>query len=403
MEPNEADVLIVGAGLVGLATARALLAKRPELRVTVVEKEPQIAAHQSSHNSGVVHAGVYYAPGSQKAQLCTEGRRALEAYAADRGIPLQRTGKLVVAVRPDEISRLEELAERATANGLRGLEVLSPEGIREHEPHIRGVRALWVPESGVVDFAMVARGYADDIAAAGATLLLDTAVTEITVRRDGVLITAGEQELSARLLVSCGGLQSDRLARLAGLDPGVSIVPFRGEWWTLAPRAAALVRGLIYPVPDPALPFLGVHLTRRIDGAVWAGPNAVLSLAREGYGRRDFDPRDARDILQDKGFRQLARQWWRTGAAELWRSASRRAYLAAVRPYLPDLTPDDLVERTCGIRAQAVAPDGSMVDDFRLVDGPHSLHVLNAPSPAATASLAIGRELAERAVARLGS
>lgn len=398
---EESDVVVVGAGLVGLATAKALLTRQPELRVTVVEKETSVAAHQSSHNSGVVHAGVYYAPGSQKAQFCTEGRRALEAYTAERGIPLQRIGKLVVAVRPDELARLEQLFERATANGLKGLEMLPPEGFREHEPHIRGLRALWVPESGVVDFAAVARAYAADVESAGGSIMLGSALTGVDRVQGGLAVTAGGNRLRTRFLITCAGLQSDRVARLAGASPSVSIVPFRGDWWTLAPRAAGLVRGLVYPVPDPALPFLGVHLTRRIDGAVWAGPNAVLSLAREGYGRRDVNRADARDVLQDKGFRRLARTMWRTGAAEMWRTASRRAYLATVVPYLPDLTAADLVDRTSGIRAQAVAGDGQMVDDFQLADGPNALHVLNAPSPAATASLAIGSRLAERALHRL--
>jgi L-2-hydroxyglutarate oxidase len=401
MNNDQYDVVVVGAGLVGLATARALLLEQPHLRVAVVEKESQIAAHQSSHNSGVVHAGVYYAPGSQKARFCTAGRRLLEAYTAEHQIPLQRLGKLVVAVRDDEIGRLENLVTRATANGLQGLELLPPEGMREREPHIRGVRALWVPESGVVDFALVARAYAADVEAAGGELVLSTALRDVAQRSDGLAVTAGARVLHTRFLISCAGLQSDRVARLAGATPDVSIIPFRGDWWTLAPRAADLVRGLVYPVPDPELPFLGVHLTRRFDGAVWAGPNAILSLAREGYGWHDFNRHDTQDVLRNKGFHHLAKKWWRTGAAEMLRTASRRAYLATVRPYLPELTVSDLVERTSGIRAQAIAADGSMVDDFHLLESPRALHVLNAPSPAATASLAIGAHLAERALTRL--
>lgn len=401
MSDDRFDVVVVGGGLVGLATARALLADRPEFRVAVLEKEAQLAAHQSSHNSGVVHAGVYYAPGSHKARMCTAGRRALEQYAAERDIPLRRFGKLVVAVRPDEVGRLEALAERAKANGLEGTELLPAAGIREHEPDITGVRALWVPASGVIDFAQVARAYADDVLAAGATIALNTPFTGVEQRPGGLVVHAAARSMHARFLVTCAGLQSDRIARRAGVDPGVSIVPFRGDWWTLSPRAADRVRGLVYPVPDPALPFLGVHLTRRVDGAVWAGPNAVLSLAREGYGWHDVDRKDARDVLRDRGLQRLARKWWKTGAAEVWRAASRRAYLASVRPYLPDLTAADLVARTSGIRAQAVRADGSMVDDFHLVDGPRALHVVNAPSPAATASLAIGADLAHRTIARL--
>lgn len=397
------DVVVVGGGLVGLATARALLLSRPELKIAVAEKEDAIAKHQSSHNSGVVHAGVYYAPGSNKARFCTAGRLALEEYAAERGIPLERLGKLVVAVREDELGRLEGLAKRAEQNGLTDLEMLDAAGLRHHEPHVAGLRALRVPQTGVVDFARVAQEYAADVRAAGGLIALSSPLQSVTHRSDGLELRVGGREVHARYLVTCAGLQSDRVARLAGVDPGVSIVPFRGDWYTLAPRAAALVKSMVYPVPNPELPFLGVHLTRRIDGAVWAGPNAVLSLAREGYGRRDFERHDTADVLRDKGFRRLAKRWWRTGAGELWRATSRRAYLKSVLPYLPELRLSDLESHTSGIRAQAVARDGSMVDDFHLVEGSRALHVVNAPSPAATASLAIGNHLAERALAGLAS
>jgi L-2-hydroxyglutarate oxidase len=395
------DVVIVGGGLVGLATAKALLAARPELRLTILEKEAAIAQHQSSHNSGVVHAGVYYAPGSNKARFCTAGRLALEEYAAERGIPIQRLGKLVVAVREDELGRLDNLVKRAEANGLTGLELLDGAGLREYEPHIAGIRALRVPQSGVIDFALVAQEYATDVRQAGGEIALGAALEAVDHHSDGLTVTAGGRTLHTRFLVTCAGLQSDRVARLAGVDPGVSIIPFRGDWYTLSSSSAALIRSMIYPVPDPELPFLGVHLTRRIDGAVWAGPNAVLSLAREGYGRHDFKRRDAGDVLRDKGFRKLARRWWKTGAGELWRAASKRAYLRSVLPYMPSLQLSDLESHFSGIRAQAVARDGSMVDDFHLVEAPRALHVVNAPSPAATASLAIGKHLSERALAGL--
>jgi L-2-hydroxyglutarate oxidase LhgO len=249
----------------------------------------------------------------------------------------------------------------------------------------------------------VAQAYAEDVRAAGGLIALSSPLESVTHRSDGIELRVGGRNVHTRFLITCAGLQSDRVTRLAGIDPGVSIVPFRGDWYTLSPRAAALVRGMIYPVPDPQLPFLGVHLTRKIDGAVWAGPNAVLSLAREGYGRRDFERHDAADVLRDKGFRRLAKRWWRTGAGELWRAASKRAYLRSVAPYMPELKLADLESHTSGIRAQAVARDGSMVDDFHLVEGPRALHVVNAPSPAATASLAIGSHLAERALAGLAS
>jgi len=395
------DVVVVGGGLVGLATARALLLSRPELKLAVVEKEDEIAKHQSSHNSGVVHAGVYYAPGSNKARFCTAGRLALEEYAAERDIPLRRLGKLVVAVRPDELGRFDNLVKRAQDNGLTGLEVLDGDGLKEYEPHIAGIRALRVPQSGVIDFALVAKAYAADVRSMGGTIALSSALESVSHRSDGIALRVGDRDVHTRYLVTCAGLQSDRVALMAGVDPGVSIIPFRGDWYTLTPSAAAKINSMIYPVPDPELPFLGVHLTRRIDGAVWAGPNAVLSFAREGYKRTAFERHDTADVLRYKGFRLLAKRWWRTGAGELWRASNRRAYVKSVLPYMPELQVSELESHFSGIRAQAVARDGSLVDDFHLVEAPRALHVVNAPSPAATASLAIGQNLAEKALAAL--
>ena len=392
---------MVGGGIVGLATTRALLLTRPGLQVTVLERAAAVGAHQSSHNSGVLHAGVYYPPGSRKAEFCTVGRTALERYATENGIRWERCGKLIVAVRRDELGRLAGLERRAAANGLTGVRRLDPAGIREREPQVRGLAGLWVPQTGVIDFGAVTRAYAADVERLGGTIHCGARVRTMLRTPDGWRVQAGEHEVSGRFLLSCAGAFADRLARLAGLNPGVRIVPFRGEWFTLRSAAAARVRGLVYPVPDPGLPFLGVHLTRRIDGEVWAGPNAVLALGRDGYRWRDIDVGDTWDVLRDKGFRSLARRWWRTGATEMWRGTSRRAYLPAVRAYLPELSAGDLDRRVSGVRAQAVTPNGDLVDDFHLVEGPGTLHVLNAPSPAATASLAIAEHLAGRITAQL--
>jgi L-2-hydroxyglutarate oxidase LhgO len=401
---RHADVLVIGAGIVGLATALRLLQVRPGLRVQVVDKEPAIARHQTGHNSGVVHAGLYYEPGSLKATLCREGKRDLEAYCASSGIPVERTGKLVIAVDADDLPRLAALRERATANEVPGLEEVGPERIAELEPHATGVRGLWSPETGIVDFARVAHAFAADVERRGGRIETGRAVEGIARRGDDMLVTTSRGDIVARRVIACAGLQSDRLAALSGdADPDrPRIVPFRGQYCTLRPEASHLVRGLIYPVPDPRFPFLGVHLTKRIDGRVLAGPNAVLATAREGYGRRDVAPRDVVGTLAYPGFLRLAGQYWRTGAAELWRDWSRRAFVADLRRYVPALAPEHLEWGPSGVRAQALAPDGRLVDDFLLAGSDRVLHVLNAPSPAATSSLAIGRVLARRAIERFG-
>ena len=394
------DVAIIGGGIVGLATALRLLEARPDLRLGIVEQEPELAMHQSGHNSGVIHAGLYYAPGSLKARLCREGKAAVEAYCTEKGIPFESTGKLVVALTQDELPRLEALRERALANGVPGLEVVGPERIRELEPHAAGIRGLWSPTTGIVDFRRVALAYADDVRAAGGTIWTGRRVTGIARRPDGVVLRTSDGEVEAGAVVACAGLWADRVAALTG-DAGPDaprIVPFRGDYYTLTPDARPLVRGLIYPVPDPRFPFLGVHFTKRIDGAVWAGPNAVLAFKRTGYRRRDLSVRDLGGTLGYPGFRRLARKYLRTGLGEMWRDWSKRAFTAELRRYLPDLRPDQLVFGPSGVRAQALAPDGTLVDDFNLAGSGRVLHVRNAPSPAATASLAIGRELATRAI-----
>jgi L-2-hydroxyglutarate oxidase len=398
-----ADVVVVGGGIVGLATAYRLLERRPGLRLVLLERESELATHQTGRNSGVIHSPNTYAPGSLKARLCAEGRRDALAFADARGVPYRLTGELIVATEPAETPRLDAIVERARANGVEGARTLGPEEMREIEPHVRGIRALHVPETGIVDWRAFALALADAVREHGGEIRTDAAVTAIAPGRDKVLVRSTGGAFRASGVVTCAGLWSDRVAAMTDPDPGVLIVPFRGDYYTLSPRAAALVHGLVYPVPDPRYPFLGVHLTRRIDGEVWAGPNAVLAFARAGYRRRDVDPRDLAETLAFPGFRRLARRYWRTGAAEMWRDWSARSFLAAIRRYLPDVEPDDIAPGPSGVRAQALAADGTLVEDFLLTVRHRVVHVRNAPSPAATASLAIGREIAERAAAAFGT
>ncbi len=392
---GDADVVVVGAGIVGLATARAL-DHHGHHDVVVVDKEPRVAHHQSGRNSGVVHSGIYYPPGSAKARLVAEGRRRLVDVCRDHDIPLEFCGKVVVAVDDTELGRLAALEERARANGIT-VERLGSRDLSRREPHIAGVGALHVPSAGITDFARVARALADEHVAAGGTLLLGEPVTGIRAHDHGVDVVTPTTTIRARSLVNCAGLQADRLARLSGADTrGVRIMAFRGEYAELVPDARHLVRHLVYPVPDPALPFLGVHLTRMVDGSVHAGPNAVVALAREGYRWRDVSPRDTAEVLVSARTWRLARRYWRTGLGEIHRSVSTRAFVAALRRLCPDLRADDLAPCGSGVRAQAIDPAGRLLDDFAFADGPRSVHVVNAPSPAATASLAIGAEIAAR-------
>jgi L-2-hydroxyglutarate oxidase LhgO len=394
------DTVVVGGGILGLATARELLTRRPETRLLLLEQEGELARHQSGHNSGVVHAGLYYAPGSAKARLCREGKVLLERYCAERGIPVDHVGKLVVALTDDELPRFANLETRARENGVEGLEVVGPERIREIEPHAAGIQALWSPRTAIVDFRRVALAYADDVRAAGGLIETSRRVTGLAERAGEVRVATSSGEVAARQVVACAGLWADRVAASTGDPVKERIVPFRGDYYTLTPDAASLVRGLIYPVPDPRFPFLGVHFTRRIDGAVWAGPNAVLALARTGYRRRDLNLRDVADIVRFVGFRKLARRYWRTGLAEQWRDLSKGAFAAELRRYLPEVRADQLVFGPSGVRAQALDPDGTLVDDFRIGGSGRIVHVRNAPSPAATSSLAIARVLADEVQAR---
>ncbi len=395
-----ADLVVIGGGIVGLATAYQLLRHHPDLQLVLLEKEDRLAAHQSGHNSGVVHAGIYYAPGSLKAQLCRAGKAELEAFAAAHAIPVTRSGKLVVAIDERELPRLDDLRARAAANQVPGLEAVGPERIREIEPHAAGIRGLWSPTTGVIDYVRVCDALAAEIRGAGGTIETGRAVTGIDVRTGEVRLATTRSELLARDVIACAGLQSDRVARMSGESPREQIVPFRGDYWLLTQAARPLVRGLLYPVPDPGFPFLGVHFTRRIDGEVWAGPNAVLAFAREGYRRRDIAPRDLAAVLASRRFAGLAARYWRMGAAEMMRDLSKRLFFRSLRRYLPELRLDQLAPGPAGVRAQAIDPDGALVDDFRLGGEGHVLHVRNAPSPAATASLAIGRMLAGEAAQR---
>ncbi len=389
------DVAVVGGGIVGLATARAL-ASRPGRSVVVLEAEPKLALHQSGRNSGVVHSGLYYRPGSLKARLCREGAEALLHFCAERGLPHRRPGKLVVAATPGELPRLDELERRGRANGLAGLRRLRAGELAEREPHAAGAGALWVPQTGVVDFAEVCEALAGDLRRAGGVVRTGARLGSARAAGGVWALETAAGAVECRFLVACAGLQADRVARLCGLAPGLAIVPFRGDYWRLVAGRRHLVRGLVYPVPDPALPFLGVHWTRRIDGAVEAGPSAVPALAREGYRRSSFSLRDALALVGDPGVWRLARRHWRTGAAEIRRAVSRGAFATAAARLVPEVRPADLERAGSGVRAQAVERTGALVDDFRILEGERSLHVLNAPSPAATAALAIGRELAER-------
>jgi (S)-2-hydroxyglutarate dehydrogenase len=388
------DLGVVGGGIVGLAVAMAATARFPGRQIVVLEKETGVGRHQTGRNSGVVHSGLYYRPGSEKARLCVEGGRLLREFCAERGLPFMTCGKVVVATGDDERAALEALLQRGAANGVPGLRIVGPEELREREPAAAGVAGLVVPDAAITDYARVAGAFAGVVEASGG--MVRTGARLLALRRDGAVTlavtTAGE--FAARVLVNCAGLWSDAVARLDGLDPGVRIVPFRGEYYTLGPQAAARVRGLVYPVPDPRFPFLGVHLTRRVDGSVEAGPNAVLALAREGYRWRDISARDLGGCLLYPGFARMAWRHWPSGLREVARSFSARMFLADLRRLMPGLSREDLRPGGSGVRAQAVAPDGALVDDFRFVRAPGRVHVLNVPSPAATASIAIGRHIA---------
>jgi L-2-hydroxyglutarate oxidase LhgO len=390
--------VVVGGGILGLATARQLASSSPDADIVVLEREDGLARHQTSHNSGVVHAGIYYAPGSLKARLCRRGLALLRDYCAEHGLPYDACGKLVVAKDEREVEPLRRLRERATENGVPGLRWLEAGELTTIEPHVRGVAALHSPETAIADFAKVANAFASEIIAAGHEIRTGSPVAR--VRQDGrhpTVELADGSTLQGDRVIVCAGLQADRLARASGEPAEPRIVPFRGEYWQLRPERAHLVKGLIYPVPDPALPFLGVHLTRKIDGTVVLGPNAILSTARDAYERRRIDLRDTYDAIRWPGTFRMLRRHWRAGVGELRRSASKRVFVSEVAEYVPAVSVDDVVKAPAGVRAQAIDRDGSLVDDFRLGVSGDVAWVRNAPSPAATSSLAIAEELLERA------
>jgi L-2-hydroxyglutarate oxidase len=388
--------VIVGAGILGLATGRELLRRFPDTRLAIIDKEEAPGRHQSGHNSGVLHAGVYYKPGSLKAELCVRGKAAMERFATEHGIPYSTCGKLIVALDSSELGRLGDLEARGRANGVPGLRMVGPREMAEIEPHAAGIRALHVPGTGIIDFGQVVEALTRQLGDAGVDFYLGHEVTGLHTTAQTTVVRTTRGDIEGRRLIACAGLHSDRVARFDS-EPNVQIVPFRGDYYTLTPEARGLCRGLIYPVPDPRLPFLGVHFTRRVDGAVWAGPNAVLATAREGYRRSTVDMRDLVETVRYSGFRRLAGRYWRTGAQEVWRDVIKAAFVKQLQRYVPQVRSDQLTFGPAGVRAQAVAADGAMVDDFTLASTPTSLHVLNAPSPAATASLAIARRIVDQA------
>jgi len=394
---DQYDVVVIGGGVVGLSVAREVMRQFPRLRVAVLEKEGRVGSHQSGHNSGVIHSGVYYKPGSIKARTCVEGATAMVEFCREHGVPFEICGKVIVATSQVELPRLQDLLERGRANGVGGLKMLGPEELREIEPHATGVAALHVPGTGVTDYAQVCEKYAELIGAQGGVVRTSTQVTGIRQNSNATVIETTGGAFGAFYVINCGGLFSDRISRMAGETPDVQIVPFRGEYYDLIPQRAQLVRALIYPVPDPRFPFLGVHFTRRIHGNVDAGPNAVFAFKREGYRAGDFSLRDTLESLSHPGFWRVAAKHWRSGKDEMHRAVSKASFVAGLRRLVPEIEAEDLVPGGSGVRAQAITRDGALVDDFQFSQSQHMLHLYNAPSPAATASIAIGQAVVEMA------
>ena len=397
MPENDFDLIIIGGGIVGLATAMEVTRRFPALRLAVLEKEVGLAKHQSGHNSGVIHSGLYYRPGTLKAKLCVAGASAMLAFCRQHGIAHQICGKVVVATHERELPGLDELERRGHANGVLGLAKIGPERLRELEPHAAGIRALHVPTTGITDYAAVTRKYAELVRQAGGVVLTETKVVGMVRGSGEIVLQTTRGDYRAGFLINCAGLYSDHISRLAGAETDVSIVPFRGEYYQIAPARRSLVRGLIYPVPDPDLPFLGVHLTRRVDGSIEAGPNAVLALRREGYRKTDFNLGELAQAMTFGGFWRMARKFWKVGAGEYYRSFSKAAFVKALQRLVPELQAADLASGGAGVRAQAVDRSGKLLDDFHFATSDRAVHVLNVPSPAATASIVIGREIVKMA------
>ncbi len=383
------EVIIIGGGIVGMATARAVLMQQPGAKVLVLEKESMLCAHQTGRNSGVIHSGIYYKPGSYKARLCTAGREAMYAFCEEHGIAHERCGKVIVATEQAELPQLEKLRLRGLENGLE-VQALNEQQLREHEPHMAGIAGLWVKSTGIVDYKAVVAKLADLVNQKGGEVLFGARVCKVSAGR----VETQNAVFEAKRIINCAGLHSDRIARMAGTDPGAQIVPFRGEYYQLSPEKAHLVKGLIYPVPDPQFPFLGVHCTKMIDGSVHLGPNAVLAFAREGYFKTTVNLRDLAETLTFGGFWKLAARHWRSGFQEILRSLSRAEFVRSLQRLVPEITEADVIPCAAGVRAQALLDDGSLVDDFLIRQEAGIIHVLNAPSPAATASLEIGKHIA---------
>lgn len=393
---------MAGGGVLGLATALTLTRQFPKIRVVLLEKEPTLAQHQSGRNSGVIHSGIYYRPGSLKAKLCVKGSQALFAFCEVHGIPTQRCGKVIVATSEEELPRLHELYQRGIANGLQKLSLIGPDELGQIEPHAAGIKAIHIPSVGIVDYRQVASAFADQIQVQGGKIQTATQLLRTVQKSDGWILETSSGPIPCRFLVSCGGLHSDRIARMGGNRLHLKIIPFRGEYYELIHSQRHLVRGLIYPVPDPRLPFLGVHLTRTIDGHVEAGPNAVIALKREGYRKNDADLPDTLEMLRFVGLWRMIGRHWKQGLQEVLRSANKSLFVRSVQRLLPAVGPEDLIPSLTGVRAQAVDNQGILLDDFCLIQGAHQLHVVNAPSPAATASLAIGEFIAQESSRQFG-
>lgn len=393
MNNTHFDIAIIGGGIIGLSTAMAL-SKQTSASIVVLEAEGKLAYHQTGNNSGVIHSGIYYKPGSLKAENCVRGREALYKFCEEYNILHEQCGKIIVATDPGELPALENLEKRGDSNGLHGIKRLSADEIREYEPAATGIAGLYVPQTGIVDYVAVVNQYAKIVKENGGEIHTNTRVTGFNKVGESFVLNTNQGEVVCKALVNCGGLQSDRIARMCGVDPGLQIVPFRGEYFNVAEEKHGLVKNLIYPVPDPRFPFLGVHFTRRVTGGIEAGPNAVLAFKREGYRMTSISVRDMLTYATYSGFWRMAGKYWKIAYGEFHRSLSKKAFLDALRKLVPDLQLTDLTRGGSGVRAQALAPDGSMVDDFRIVEAKNMVHVLNAPSPAATASIAIGETIA---------
>ena len=395
MRSRSCDIAIIGGGIIGLATAMRLTQEHPDRKVAVIEKEAEVARHQTGHNSGVIHAGIYYAPGSQKANFCSTGGRLLREFCDARGIEYEMCGKLIVAINESEVPGLEELHRRGTANGAEGLEIIGPEELREHEPHVAGVKAIWSPNTGIIDFTKVSEAYSTEMRESGGDLITGAEVRSISRANGTIHLETTAGDFSANSVINCAGLHADSVARMMGVDIGVRIIPFRGEYFSIRPERSSLVRGLVYPVPNPAFPFLGVHFTKRINGTVEAGPNAVLALKREGYAKTSFAPADAFGTLTYPGFWRMSMKHWKTGLSEQYRSMVKSVFVKSLQTLVPEITKDDLHAPGAGVRAQAVDRSGALLQDFSIAETEGAIHVLNAPSPGATSSLSISRYIVD--------